>query len=182
MARHRQPLTKLLLALLVATGKEVIDLMSVMNDLNYYRSALLRGGHPHVSELKRLRREQDIRRAFYRLQDAHYVTARKIGKRLLVSLTDKGSANSLALQLRQAPVLAEERFTVVIFDVPQTQQAARRRLRQLLRQGEFKKLQQSVGVSKRDTLSLITRFVREKKLQSWVNVFLASDFLYPPHS
>ena len=181
MAKEQVPLTKLILGLLAGTGKPAIDFYSMLYDMRHYHGAYLRGGHASVQELKRLRREQDAKRALRQLQYAKYVKARRIGKRLEISLTQKGLAVTLALQLKQA-AKSKLGYTVVIFDVPQSENAARRQLRLLLRQGGFTKLQQSVWISQKDVYRLLADFIKKVKLEQWVNIFYGSNLLHLPPS
>lgn len=179
MSTKRIPLTKIILSLLVKAGGAAADFYTTMSDLRSYQSAYLLGGRAYVQELKRLKEESYVKRAFYQLKHAKYVKARRIGKRLVVSLTEKGLAITLAHQLKQAPK-SKHGLTVVVFDIPQTENEARRQFRLLLRQGGFTKLQQSVWVSQKDNYKLLVDFVKRTKLQPWINVFYGSNFLHRP--
>jgi DNA-binding transcriptional regulator PaaX len=176
---QRPPLTKVLLSLLAGTAGVMVDYCALLHALRYHRGTYLHGGLDAVRELARLRGKRDARNALRQLQASSYVKARVIGTRLMVTLTAKGRATALAARLRSAPKRADGLATVVVFDVPQSQNTARRRFRLLLRQGEFVKLQQSVWVSRRDTYALLREFIREAKLVAWVTVFRANDF-FPP--
>jgi len=179
MSTKRIPLTKVILSLLVKAGGTAADFCTTMSDLRSYQSAYLLGGHTYVQELKRLKKERDVKRALYQLKHVKYVKARRIGKQLEVSLTEKGLAVTLASQLKQAPK-RKHGLTVVVFDIPQTENEARRQFRLLLRQGGFVKLQQSVWVSQKDNYKLLVDFVKKIKLQPWINVFYGSNFLHQP--
>ena len=180
MIKSRLPVTKILLNLLAFTGRETIDFLTLLQDLHLYRGIFIRGGYEYVREFKRLQRENYARQALYNLRYSRYVIARRAGHRLMVHLTDKGKEALLSFQLRQADRRLDRRYTVVIFDIPQSARVARRQFRLLLRQGGFIKLQQSVWISQRDVYQLISDLVRHLKLESWVNVFLASNFLHLP--
>lgn len=88
-------------------------------------------------------------------------------------------AATLAIKLKQTP-RSVRGYTVVIFDIPQSENTARRQLRLLLRQGGFYKLQQSVWASSNDNYELLADFIKHLKLQQWVNLFRGSNFLYLP--
>jgi DNA-binding transcriptional regulator PaaX len=109
------------------------------------------------------------------LQRNKFITARKIGKKLIIELTAKGVSATLSEQLRQEILLPSGTYTMVIFDIPETEREARRQFRWLLRQGEFIKLQQSVWISKHNVQNTITRFIKNLKLDKWVNVGLVSN-------
>lgn len=173
----RVPTTKLLLSLLATTGQATIDFSTMLYDLKYHRGAYVRGGHALVKEYQRFSREREARLVLGQLKRANYVKAQRIGNRLMVSLTTKGRAASLAGQLKAASPRGDKLVTVVIFDIPESQNQARRQFRLLLRQGGFTKLQQSVWVSRADTYYLLARFIKQVKLQRWVNIFHAKNFL-----
>ncbi|HLD86098.1 MAG TPA: hypothetical protein VJA28_01450, partial [Patescibacteria group bacterium] len=115
MSTKRIPLTKVILSLLVKAGGTAADFYTTMSDLRSYQSAYLLGEHTYVQELKRLKKERDVKRALYQLKYVKYVKARRIGKELEVSLTEKGLAVTLASQLKQAPK-RKHGLTVVVFD------------------------------------------------------------------
>ncbi|MBI5466391.1 MAG: CRISPR-associated endonuclease Cas2 [Candidatus Kerfeldbacteria bacterium] len=180
MIKSRLPVTKILLGLLAFTGRKTIDFLTLLQDIHLYRGIFIRGRYEYVQEFKKLQRENYARQTLYSLRHSRYVVARRTGNRLMVHLTDKGQEALLSFQLRQVDRRLDRRYTVVIFDIPQSERAARRQFRLLLRQGGFAKLQQSVWISQCDVYQLISDLVRHLKLESWVNVFLASDFLHLP--
>lgn len=176
----RVPATKFMLSLLAATGQTVVDFSTLLYDLKYHRSAYVRGGHALVQEYKRFRSEHEARAVLQQLKRARYVTAEKTGRRLMVSLTAKGRFAILATQLKTTRPRDDKLSTVVIFDIPESQSRTRRQLRLLLRQGGFTKLQQSVWRSRGDTHRLLTQFIKQAKLERWINIFHAKDFLSEP--
>lgn len=181
---HRQPrtpLTKLLLNILANLGDSAVELGHLATALSTgYGSAYQRGGHGYVVELKQLANERRAREIVRRLQRSHYVQAKRIGQRLMITLTDKGRAATLAQELRTAPAHRPNYFTIVIFDIPESQRTARLRLRTLLKQGGFWLLQHSVWVSDRDARQMVADFVRRLKLERWVNVYHATNLLHQP--
>jgi DNA-binding transcriptional regulator PaaX len=174
--------SKILLDILAKTSQTLIDFGTFFYDMKHWRSAYMRGGSAYVRELKKLKNEKGVRLAYESLRRSKYITARKIGKKLIISLTAKGVAKTLSEQLLSTKPNAQNFYTVVIFDIPETERLARRQFRLFLRQSGFKKLQQSVWVSNNDVLQSLAKFIKQIKLQCWVNVFYAKNFLYPPHS
>ncbi|HAO81139.1 MAG TPA: CRISPR-associated endonuclease Cas2 [Candidatus Veblenbacteria bacterium] len=172
------PISKLLLGLLASTGQASIDFYTLLYDMRYHRRAYIAGGHALVKEYQRLEKEHAVKEALRQLKRRHYIKTQKVGKRLMVTLTQKGSMATLAVNLQRAAMRSDKLYTVVVFDVPQSQNTVRRQLRLLLRQGGFIKLQQSVWMSKTDTYELIAQFIKQVKLEPWVNVFRARDFLH----
>ncbi len=178
---RRMPTTKVLLTVLTDLGGAAVDIGKFFAALSQgYGSAFRRGGSGYVAELKRYQRERDLGATLRQLQYRRYVAAKKVGRRLFISLTPKGRAATLIHRFKQAKPNARGYYTVVVFDVPVSQGAARKQLRLLLKQGGFKFLQQSVWVSRVDTYDAVVEFVRYVKLEPWVNVCRATDFLHPP--
>lgn len=174
----KTPTSKLLLHLLATSGRATVDFAIFFHDMRHHRQAYMMGGHTLVKEYQRLQKQRVALEALRQLQRRNYLKAKKVGNRLLITLTQKGTTASLSSKLQQAPTRTDGLYIVVIFDVPQSQNTARRQLRLLLRQGGFTKLQQSVWMSKTDTYDLIAQFIKRIKLEPWVNVFRARDFLH----
>lgn len=178
--RTTRPITKLLLELLAAAGTGTVDFYVMLHDLRFHRGAYLGGGHGYVKELQRLQNERAAKLVLKRLRERGYIRAQKLGRRLMVTLTTKGEQTTLAARLRVAPLRADRLYTVVIFDIPQSQNQTRRQFRWLLRQGGFIKLQQSVWVSRADAYQVLAAFTKRLRLEPWVNVFYARSFLNLP--
>jgi|SRR3990167_9656577 len=174
-------LTKVLLNVLshlTETAVELGDLAAAVS--THYGSAYGKGGRAYVTELKRLEQQRVLRRTINRLRDRKFIIARRIGQRLIISLTSKGRTATLINRFQQAKPNVRGVYTVVIFDIPETERTARRQFRLLLRQGGFVRLQQSVWVSRADTYQIVVEFLRQVKLQDWVNVYRATDFFHLP--
>ncbi|MFH1111980.1 MAG: CRISPR-associated endonuclease Cas2 [Patescibacteria group bacterium] len=175
-----QPLTKTLLYLLFQAGKTVIDAATIAQDISRWHTAYLQGGLSYVRLRKQLAQQHLVRAALYNLKYKRYLTAHKIGKRLIVSLTYKGQRALIKERLRQAPTHSRGFYTVVIFDIPETEATTRRQFRWLLRESGFTKLQQSVWVSNRDIWEPLTQFIQQVNIEQWVNVLRVDKFLSPP--
>ncbi|MFA4818510.1 MAG: CRISPR-associated endonuclease Cas2 [Patescibacteria group bacterium] len=173
------PTTKVLLQLLAQAGEAGVDFYNMLYDLKYHRGWYIAGGPAYVLEMKKLQQKKYAKQALDQLKRSGYVKASYLGERLMATLTKKGRASNLLCQLRNAPQL-KQGYTVVIFDIPETQQLARRRWRWFLRQAGFKKLQQSVWFSKLDNYLTLNDFIKKLKLQQWVNVFYGNNFSCPP--
>ncbi|HBV33681.1 TPA: CRISPR-associated endonuclease Cas2 [Patescibacteria group bacterium] len=175
------PLTKMILLTLAGLADTAVDLGNLTTAVGQrYGSAWRRGGQEYVAELKRLRRKQILRTTINQLRYRKYITARSVGQRLLITLTNKGHAATIVYRLKLAKPHPPGRYTVVIFDVPESQAAARKQLRLLLKQGGFCKLQQSVWLSQTNTYQTVAEFVQQTKLFEWVNVYQADHLLHPP--
>lgn len=177
----RRPLTKILLTVLANATNTTVELGQLTLALGQgYGTAWRRGGREYVAEIKHLRQARRLRTTLNQLRYKKYIVARKTGNHLLISLTPKGRAATLVYRLQQATPHPAGYYTVVIFDIPESQAWARKQFRLLLKQGGFTKLQQSVWVSRADTYKAVVEFVQKVKLQSWVNVYHATNFLNQP--
>ncbi len=173
------PATKLVLYLLETSGQVMVDYFTFFYNLKHWGSAYRRGGQALVSELKRLRHERYARQMLYRLKKSRYLAVRKLGQRVVVELTEKGKVVALREQFRQAPRLSQ-RYTMVIFDIPESQRLVRNLFRRVLREGEFVMLQRSVWLSERDVHHSLVEFIRRLKLDRWVNVYYATNLYRSP--
>ncbi|MBI5466556.1 MAG: CRISPR-associated endonuclease Cas2 [Candidatus Kerfeldbacteria bacterium] len=173
------PITKILLQVLAAAGQAGVDYVSMFYHIKRYGYGYILGGPGYVAEMKKLSEAKRLKRALWELKKSKYIKAKLIGDRLVYHLTAKGVEKTLITKLRQSPK-SKYGYTVVIFDVPESQNLVRRQLRWLLRQGGFKMLQQSVWITSANTYPLLKDFIIKMKLQSWVNVFYGNDFLQLP--
>ncbi len=178
--KKRKPATKVLLSLLAQTGKTTIDFYTFLNTIRSHQRSFILGGRELIMENKKLENEYFTKLTLKRLKEQNYLRAEKIGRRLMITLTAKGTQTVLTTKLKQAITRTDGLVTVVIFDIPRSQNQARRKFRWLLRQGGFIKLQQSVWASRVDTYKLIANYIKQTKLHYWVNVFQSKNFLNPP--
>lgn len=176
-----QPVTKILLNIISHVADSAIEMGELCSALvTGYGSAYRRGGSGYVAELKRMRRAADLRRKVRELARRRYVRIQRIGDRLMVSLTDKGYRATILNRFKQSGPHPQKWYTVVSFDIPEKASNSRKQLRLLLKQAGFKRLQQSIWVSRADTLAVVAEFVRQVKAQHWVNVYYAKNFLWTP--
>ena len=180
----RLPTSKTLLFLIAGliseAGRAVIDFSIIPFEVQRQRRAALYHRGKEFTALQRLREKQRLLKTIQNLRQQKYITARKVGKQLEVALTRKGMTATLTSRLQRALTLTGNRYTVVVFDIPETEASARRQFRWLLKQGGFTKLQQSVWVSRADTYQLMAQFIKTAGLMSWVNLYYASNFLHAP--
>lgn len=69
----------------------------------------------------------------------------------------------------------DNKWRIVIFDVPEEQRNLRNALRYRLKEWQFQQLQKSVWVSKKDIIKELKVFLREMGIENWVKVFVASE-------
>ncbi|MBU1038851.1 CRISPR-associated endonuclease Cas2 [Patescibacteria group bacterium] len=175
-------LTTVLLNLIALAGQAGFNYINFFYDIKRYGYLrTLPSGADYVAEIKQFQKERQLKETLRQLQRSKYIKSQKIGKNLIYKISDKGLFKLLTCQLNQAPKMAKN-YTIVIFDIPKTQNPARRHLRWLLRRGGFKMLQQSVWLSQKDNYNLLKKFIKENNLDSWVNILYADKILNLPKS
>jgi len=167
----RSNTSRFLLLLLSQTGKTVFDTIELMTDLNYYFKPFMRHGYGYVKELKKLKKQKDIKLAILRLKRGNYIKNEKIGNKIMFSLTNKGQLIGQLEKFKNAPLHPAGKTTVVIFDIPESQSATRRQFRLFLKQTNFNKLQKSVWINKHDVYNLTIDFVKSLKAKDWIYIF-----------
>ena len=173
--------SKILLSLLSKVGELAVGSLVALYDIKRWGSVYIQGGQASVREIKQLQDKRRLREAYRSLKRHHYLVERKVGRRLVITLSDKGRTALIKQQLLQADYLPQGTFTVIIFDIPESERVSRRQFRLLLRQSGFVKLQQSVWVSRRDVFQIVSEFIRRLKLGRWVNVYYGSNFFKMPN-
>lgn len=179
---HQKPtsLNRALLYLLYRTGKLAIDSITISRDISHWHKAFMDGGLSYVNQVKQLQNEKMTRATLQHLKYRKFIKAKKIGNRMIVTLTDKGKETVLKESIRRALMNQDGYYTVVIFDIPESQKNARQQLRLFLKECNFKKLQLSVWVSDKDVIKPLSQLIMNLKIDEWVNVFKAKDFLRKP--
>ena len=165
------PGTKTLLGLLADYA--VKGLTIAMEMQRYQKIYLAGGGHEQVMDLKMARKKADRRDKISQLRRTKFITTKKQGDRLIISLTNKGKRATLLYSLKQAPPTPRGYCTLVIFDIPEDVKQARQVLRLFLKNGGFKQLQKSVWMLNRDVVTILRQFIAEHNLTAWVRVFKA---------
>ena len=99
--------------------------------------------------------------------------AKKIGRRLRYSLTEKGEAAYLKMLIRQAKERRDGKMLVVLFDIPEREKSSRTVLRHFLKSSGFTRLQWSVWTSYKEVAEALGRWVRIRRLGKWVRILKA---------
>ncbi len=137
----------------------------------YQKIYLSGGGHQQVVEIKQIHKQRVWRDKFYQLRRSGYLKTKKMGNKLIITLTNKGQRLNLLQQIKQAPKCSAGFSTLVIFDIPEQTAKARRELRQFLQAAGFKQLQRSVWLHSCYIVKELKQFLNERKLTEWVRVF-----------
>ncbi|MFH1866863.1 MAG: hypothetical protein ABIJ81_02145 [Patescibacteria group bacterium] len=137
----------------------------------YQKIYLSGGGHEQVLEIKKSNKHYAWQTNLYQLKRTGYIKTKKIGQRLIITLTDKGSRINLLQQIKQSPKYSTGFSTLVIFDIPEQVASVRRELRRFLQKAEFKQLQRSVWLHPHNIVKELQQFLNQRNLEGWVKVF-----------
>lgn len=70
---------------------------------------------------------------------------------------------------------SEGKYTVIMWDIPETRRVVRNLLRRRLKEWGFRSWQKSVWVSRRDVASKLRNFIAEVGIEKWVGVIESED-------
>ncbi len=170
----RSAISRALLEFVCEAAKTSVTAVNLYSFFLNYQRAILRHGTAYARELEAIHTQADLKRRLRELQRQRYITSRKIGKRIELRLTNQGqlATRLQALSLKKNGGMVA---TIIIFDVPETERAIRRELRQLLKQVKFKRLQQSAWVRSADVYAEARDLVSYLKVSRWVIVVRTTD-------
>jgi len=97
--------------------------------------------------------------------------AKMVDGQILLKLTNTG--NKILENEKDDEV--SNKYTVVIWDIPETKRVVRNLLRRRLKEWGFKSWQKSVWVSQRDVASKLRNFIGEVGIEKWVGVIESED-------
>ncbi len=173
MIKKNESVTHFVLKSLAVVGSITVDFYTWTNDLRRWQYHY-ESNREWKNYLKYIKDKNRSRKLLHNLKRRNYIKINKIGNRVIISLTDKGKMAALKNSLLQTKKMSDK-YTVVIFDIPETARLARVLFRKLLKEASFKKLQQSVWISNCDAHDIMIKFIKEQKIDKWVNVFYATD-------
>ena len=150
----------ILLALEKAADEEVLGMFSYSAQMKYIKNL------PNLSSVKKSTLSQAIRR----LRKNGFLEQEKSHEReVVLRLTEIG---------RDFVGIKKEwdgRYRVVVWDIPENKRRLRDLLRRKVKEWEFKKLQKSVWVSKRNVADKLRKLILELEMEKWVVVFESDD-------
>ena len=122
-------------------------------------------------ELRKLKREQ-LRRALYNLRDKNFIRLiHEKNDKITVELTENGRVITKEMDIDriqlEKPEFWDEKWRLVVFDIPEKKKMARESLRMKLKDLGFRKFQHSIWV---------TPFSCEKEINFIKSVFNLSDY------
>lgn len=107
----------------------------------------------------------------HRLRQRKLIEEERRGRRLMVRLTKPAKSSALIKSIRsEKDYYPVGQGCVVVYDVPETERAARNLFRRFLEECGFRQLQRSVWVSRKNVAAIVSHFVKQNKLTPWIIV------------
>lgn len=103
-----------------------------------------------------------------------YIETPKNGKKILLKLTDKGKQEIILRKLLDDRKW-DGKWRIVIFDIPERQRFLRHAFRYQLREFEFKPLQKSVWIGRKNVTKELRNFIKDIGMEPWVKIFEAIE-------
>lgn len=95
-------------------------------------------------------------------------------KELVVRLTDRGKDKALWIKMKVIDEQWDNKWRIIIWDIPEKRRVARDLLRYKLKWLGFKQLQKSVWFTKKNCTQVLRDFIKQLGIKDWV-VVLESD-------
>lgn len=134
--------------------------------------------HMGWAEYEDLMDERDARKAREHLRylaRQKLIETRKIGEKLMVRLTAKGSQQILRDKIRCTTSKSRDGMCVVVFDVPESERRVRDTLRWILQECGFSMIQKSVWATDKDVLNELCALLQGADLQQWVRIMIGNE-------
>lgn len=160
-------------------GALVEEILNDLVDLAFHPYKIVYGAIP--KEISR----KNARVAMHRLEKKGFIERGLSEDEICIRLTKKGIEELAKRKQREKErklIKAKPKkekwdgcFRVVVFDIPEENKRIRNVLRQTLKVLEFKPLQKSVWISKRNYTEELRMWVRDLKLSEFVLIFETKD-------
>lgn len=103
-----------------------------------------------------------------------YIETPKDGRKIFLKLTDKGKQEVVLKKILEDDSW-DGKWRIVIFDIPEKHRHIRDTFRNQLREFQFKRLQKSVWVGKKNVTKELKDFVKQVDISDWVKIFEATE-------
>lgn len=141
--------------------------------------ALTRIPYEDFYEHRVWKERRNAAQTLWRLKRAKYVQDKKVGKKLYISLTEKGAAYAvLRCMSTNTGTLPKGRFCIVSFDIPETQRRIRVALRSVLRQLKFRRVHHSLWISNLNYAQHLKYFIHLNGADRWISIFVGEKAIY----
>lgn len=140
--------------------------------------ALLRYGLEHLREMDALRAQAKVRSTLCHLKKRGLAERIQRDQVRAYRLTAAGQARIAELSYTEPKKLANGKFLIVSFDIPETCRHARLALRRYLRSKKFRHLHRSVWISDRDRSEELIQYLRKADVGEWIEMYLGESILH----
>ncbi|MCK5122714.1 MAG: hypothetical protein KAQ87_00995 [Candidatus Pacebacteria bacterium] len=136
---------------------------------------------PALYELKQEYKKQKAKQKFsqlvYRLKKNGYIKIKNLEQNEGIILTEKGTEKVLKtkLKMQNKKKRSDEKWQMIIFDIPERKKGLRNLLRGKLRLLEYKMLQQSIWICPYNVQKETQFILRKYSLDSYVKLFLIKE-------
>ncbi len=96
-------------------------------------------------------------------------------KNLLIKITDEGRARAIWEKIKDSTEVWDNKWRIVIFDIPESHYLIRDLFRRRLKEFAFKQLQKSVWISKINCIEILREYVSELGIKKWVSILEAEN-------
>ena len=128
-------------------------------------------------QYKRQKNKQKFSQLIYRLKKNGYIKSKNLEQNEGVILTKKGAEKVLKIKLKieRKERRIDEKWQMIIFDIPEEKRFLRDLLREKLRLLEYKMLQQSIWICPYNVQKETEFILRKHSLDPYVKLFLIKE-------
>lgn len=137
--------------------------------------------YSNIYKLRRIYERNQAKRQFTQfinyLKKKGYIKIKNLEQKEGIILTKKGVEKALKamLRLKERKKRSDDKWQMIIFDIPEKKRQLRDLLRENLQILGYKMLQKSIWVCPYDILKDTERIIREHSLDSYVKLFLIEE-------
>lgn len=154
---------------------EISDTFSLLSDVAYSRSPFLLYGNDGKRYQKAKEEYWEKRKTLKRLQEKKLLVIQKAADQYRIALTEEGARQVFRLKVMSADILPSDEVCMVIFDIPESEQKIRQKLRKFLFQAGFIPIQRSVWISNVDASQPLSELFEVTGAKKWIRVYRAHE-------
>ncbi|MBU0646184.1 CRISPR-associated endonuclease Cas2 [Patescibacteria group bacterium] len=154
---------------------DLVDQLDLTLTVGYKPVAVARYGLDGVLRMRKANEYKQRRQALTRLHQGKLIKISKNAENYTVALTESGLIENYRLQVLNAEEFEDNRFCIVIFDVPERHRRLRSQLRSFLKEAGFHRFQQSVWISPFNATKPLLELFRASNAKGWVRVYTATE-------
>lgn len=145
---------------------------------SYRKGRMLTGGeNPIFRKYRHDMGSKKFSKLLYQLKERNYIQAKNVKGKQAISLSKKGISKALraGFSAQDRKRRKDDKWIMVIFDVPQNHPKARSLLRSILQNLGYKLFQQSVWVTPYDVSEKTEKLMQMHHLDDYVRIFLTEE-------